>query len=86
MTRADSGLGTGVIHRCDLSHPMFDGSVTHVVLPSRHPCSTPMSDIRDAGFDILGTGLLPGEIDACDAVDGFRNCQHLLIRPARDGG
>jgi len=86
MTRDDSGLGMWVIHRCDLSHPMFDGSVIHVVLPSRRPCSTPMSDIRDAGFDILGTGLLPGEIDACEGVDGLGNCQHLLVRPARDNG
>jgi hypothetical protein len=82
MTAADIGLGTRVLHRCDLSHPMFDGSVTHVVLLSRRPCSTPMSDIRGAGFDIVGTGLLPEEIDGCDAAVGYGNCQHLLVRPS----
>lgn len=82
MTCTESGLGTRVIHRCDLSHLMFDGSVTHVVLPPRRLCSTPMADIRDAGFNILETGLLLEEIEECDAVDRHRNCQHLLVRPA----
>lgn len=86
MTSADVGLGTWIVHRCDLSHPMFDGAVTHIVLPPRRPCSTPLSDIRDAGFDVLGAGLFPGEIDECDAVDGYGNCQHLLVRPSRDAG
>jgi len=85
MTRA-AGLGTSVVHRCELSHPMFDAPVTHVVLPPHRPCSTPVSDIRDAGFDVVATGLFPGEIDGCDDADGYGNCQHLLVRPAGDGG
>ena len=84
MTRATPDLGTSVVHRCELSHPMFDAPVTHVVLPPRRPCSTKLSDIRDAGFDVVATGLLPGEVDRCDHADDG-NCQHLLVHPPGDG-
>jgi len=84
MIQQGISLGTPVFHRCELSHPMFDAPVTHVVLPPRRPCSTPLSDIRDAGFNVLGTGLFPEEIDGCDAVDGYGNYQHLLVRPSQD--
>ena len=80
MTSADVGLGTWVIHRCDLSHPMFDGAVTHIVLPPRRPCSTPLSDIRDAGFDVVGYGVFPSELDGCD-VAGIGG-EQVLLRPA----
>ncbi|QLG48323.1 hypothetical protein [Natrinema halophilum] len=74
MTRAAPSLGTSVVHRCELLHPMFDVPVTHVVLPPRRPCSTPLSDIRDARFDVVATGLFPGEINGCDHADDYGNC------------
>jgi hypothetical protein len=85
MTQQGVSLGTPVVHRCELSHLMFDAPVTHVVLPARRPCSTPLSDIRAAGFDVLATGLFPGEIDGCDDAGAYGNSQHLLVRPSKDG-
>lgn len=84
MTRA-AGLGTSVVHRCELSHPMFDAPVIHVVFPPRRPCSTLVSDIRDAGFDIVATGLFPEEINGCDDVGRNENCQHLLVKRSLKG-
>lgn len=80
------GLGTSVVHRCELSHPMFDAPVIHVVFPPGRPCSTPRSDIQDAGFDVLATGLLPSELEECPDAGSFGNCRHLLVRPANVHG
>lgn len=72
-------VGTPVVHRCEADHAMFDDPVIHVVLPPRRPGSTPLSDICDAGFDVVGYGVFPSEIDGCD-VAGIGG-EHVLIRP-----
>ena len=46
-----AGLGTPAVHRCVTATPST-GLVTHVVLPSRTPGSTPFSDLRDAGWSV----------------------------------
>lgn len=58
---------------------MFDDPVIHVVLPPRRPGSTPLSDIRDAGFTVVGYGVFPNEIGWCDETGIYG--EHVLIRP-----
>jgi hypothetical protein len=84
MIRQGVSQGTPVVHQCELSHLMFDAPVTHVVLPPSRVYSTPLSDIRAAGFDVLATGLFPGEIGGCDDAGAYGNCQHLLVRSSKE--
>jgi len=66
--------------------PYTDDRVIHVVLPPRQLTSTRVTDLRDAGFDVVASGVLPSEIPGCPLDDPLGNGHHLLIRPSREGG
>lgn len=74
------GLGTPVAHRCETVTATGDREVVHVVLSPRRPCGTPVSDLRDAGRDVLASGVLPEEIPECSDADAHPGCKHLLLR------
>jgi len=59
VTGRDRSLGTPVVHRCETVAATGGREVVHVVLPPRRPCGTPLSDLRDAGHDVLAFGVLP---------------------------
>ena len=48
---SEAGLGTPAVHRCVAATPST-GLVCHVVLPPRTLGSTPVSDLRDAGWSV----------------------------------
>jgi hypothetical protein len=79
VTGRDRGLGTPVVHRCE-TVAATGREVVHVVLPPRRPCGTPLSDLRNAGNDVLAFGVLPEEIPDCSDSDAHPRCEHLLIR------
>lgn len=82
MTGDDPGLGLGtpVVHRCETVSATDGREVVHVVLPPRHPYATPLSDLRDAGYDVLAFFVLPEEIPQCPDADAHPGREHLLLR------
>ena len=80
MTGRDRGLGTPVVHRCETVAATGDRPVYHVVLPPRRPCETPITDLEDAGHEVLAFGVFPGEIPECPDADAHPGCEHLLLR------
>lgn len=74
MTGRDRGLGTPVVHQCETVVATGGREVVHVVLPPRRPCATPLSDLRDAGHDVLAYGVLPEEIPECPDADVHQGC------------
>ena len=81
MNAADGhGFGTSVVHRCETDPATGDLPVYHVVLPPRRPCETPITDLKDAGYEVLAYGVLPGEIPECPVADGYPGCEHLLLQ------
>ncbi len=68
-----------VAHACRTLTVYFDAPVMHATI-RRTPTTTPLSDLRDAGFDVFAYGVFPSEIDGCD-VDGIGG-EHVLLRPA----
>jgi len=66
-----------VAHVCRTSAVYFDAPVIHATI-RRPPTATPLSDLRDAGFDVVAVGVFPSEIPGCDAAEAGGN--HLLIR------
>lgn len=83
MTGDDPGLGTPVVHRCETVAATGGRGVVHVVLPPGQPGGTPLSDLRDAGHDVLAFGVLPEEIPECPDADAYPGCEHLLLRRSR---
>lgn len=83
MTGRDHSLGTPVVHRCETVAATGGRQVVHVVLPPRRPGGTPVSDLRDAGHDVLAFGVLPEEIPECPNADAYPGCEHLLLRRSR---
>lgn len=80
MTGYDRTLGTPVVHRCETVAATGDREVIHVVLRPRRPCATPLSDLRDAGHDVLAVGVLPSELPACAAAESYPGCEHVLLQ------
>lgn len=80
MTGRDRSLGTPVVHRCETVAATGDRQVVHVVLPPRRLCATPLSDLRDAGHEVLAYGVVPEEIPECPRADAHPGCEQLLIR------
>jgi len=80
VTGRDRGLGTPVVHRCETVAATGGRDVIHVVLPPRRPCTSPVSDLRDAGHDVLAFGVLPSELPECPDADAYPGCEHLLLR------
>jgi hypothetical protein len=80
MTGFDRSLGTPVVHRCETVAATGGREVIHVVLPPRRPCATPVSDLRDAGHDVLAYGVLPSELPECPDVDAHPGCEHVLLQ------
>jgi hypothetical protein len=81
MNAADRhGFGTSVIHRCETVPATGDRPVYHVVLPPRQPCETPITDLEDAGHEVLAYGVFPEEIPECPVADEYPGCEHLLLR------
>lgn len=74
-----TGVGTPVEHLCETDHHMFGDFVLHVVLTPHHLCSTPLRDLRDAGYAIVAVGVLPDELPECPAAEGYVGCEHVLI-------
>jgi hypothetical protein len=66
--------------------PYTDDRVIHVVLPPRQLTSTQLTDLHDAGFDIVASGVLPSEVPGCPLDDPLGNGDHLLVRPPREDG
>lgn len=72
------------VHVCRASSaPSATGRVYHVALGPRRPGQTPLSDLRDAGYEVVGYGVLPEEIPECPDADGYPRCEHLLLRQSR---
>lgn len=80
MTGYDRSLGTPVVHRCETVAATGDREVIHVVLRPRRPCATPVSDLRDAGHDVLAFGVLSSEVPDCPDADAHPGCDHALLR------
>ena len=81
MTAADGhAFGTSVVHRCETVPSTGDRPVYHIVLPPRRPCGTPITDLKDAGHQVLAYGVFPGEIPECPVADEYPVCEHLLLR------
>jgi hypothetical protein len=80
VTGFDRSLGTPVVHRCETVAATGGREVIHVVLPPRRPCATPVSDLRDAGHDVLAYGVLPSELPECPDVDAHPGCEHVLLQ------
>lgn len=81
MNAADGpSFGTSVVHRCETVPSTGDRPVYHVVLPPHWPCETPITDLEDAGHEVLAYGVLPEEIPECPDADAHPGCEHLLIR------
>jgi len=80
MTCAGDGLPTRVVHRCEAVLQPSGRHVLHVVLPPRRPCATPLSDLRDAGHDVLAVSVLPSELPACAAAEAYGGCEHVLLQ------
>jgi len=74
-------VGTPVDHRCEMRHPMFDDPVIHVILPGRRPTATPLSDIRDAGFDVVAVDVTRRELEGCPVVEEPIG-RHVFLRNA----
>ena len=74
MKGYDHGLGTSVVHRCEIVVSTDDRPILHVVLPPSQPCSTPISDLRDAGHSVLAFGMLSKQVPECPASDAYSNC------------
>jgi hypothetical protein len=72
-----------MVHRCETVAATGGREVVHVVLPPRRPSGTPVSDLRDAGRDVLAFGVLPGEIPECPDADAHPGCEHVLLRCSR---
>jgi hypothetical protein len=70
-----------VAHACRTSTVYFDPPVIHATIHRRHPTATPVSDLRDAGFDVVAVGIQPSAVGGCsfDEPGG----RHLLLRPAK---
>lgn len=68
------------VHVCRASSaPSATGRVYHVALGPRRPGQTPLSDLRDAGYEVLACGVVSGEVPECD-VSSWPRCEHLLLR------
>lgn len=80
MTGYDRVLGTPVIHQCETVAATGGREVVHVVLPPRRPCATPLSDLRDAGHEVVAVGVLPSEVPECPVADHYPGCEQLLVR------
>ena len=80
MTGRDRGLGMPVVHRCETVAATGGRGVIHVVLPPRRPCAFPVSDLRDAGHDVLAFGVQSSELPECPGADAYSGCEHLLLR------
>lgn len=74
-----TGVGTPVEHLCEIDHPMFEPTVFHVVLSPRHLCSTPLCDLRDAGYAIVAVGVFPEELPGCPIASSSGGCEQVLI-------
>ena len=68
-----------VLHSCDARTVYFEDPVRHVVISAQGPCSTPLSDLKDTGFDMVAAGVLPREVIGCDDADRFLRGQHVLL-------
>jgi len=80
-TRNDPSWHPAVIHTCQLPNCAHTNTpVIHVVLAPRQIGETPLTDIQDAGYDLLAASLFLGELEACDAVNQYSHCQHCLLR------
>lgn len=76
---------SAVDHACARpATPYSDGRLVHVVLPPRQLTSTRVTDLRDAGFDIVAFGGLPSEVPGCPVDGALGNGNHLLVRPTRE--
>ena len=69
---------SSVIHSCRARTVYFDDAVTHVVTVEHGPRSPSASDFEDAGYDVVGVGILPSAIGGC-TFDGPGG-RHLLLR------
>jgi len=74
------GAWAGVNHVCDLRVVYFDDAVTHVVTPAHGPRSPSACDFEDAGFDVIGVGMLRSELRGCPHADDFPAGRHMLVR------
>ena len=85
MTAADDhAFGTSAVHRCETVPSTGNRPVYHVVLPPRRPCEAPITDIEDAGHEVLAYGVFPGEIPECPVADGYPGYEHLLLRRSEE--
>lgn len=85
MTAAKSGRGLSVqiVHDYETMPATGKRSVLHVVLPSRRPLLTPLTDLQDAGYAVVAVGVLPSDLPECPVADGYPGCEHLLLRRSR---
>ena len=74
------GLGIAVVHQCETVAAKGDHLVVHIVLSPRQPYATPLSDLEDAGYDVVAYGVLPEEIPECPEAAAYSGCEHLLLR------
>ena len=74
-----------VEHTCvQTSTPYTDDPLIHVVLAPRQLTSTRVTNLRDAGFDVVAYGVFPSEVPDCSVDDAFGTGEHLLVRPRDD--
>lgn len=73
-------VGTPVVHNCRTAHSMSEDQVIHLVLPPRRPGSTPLLDLREAGYEVVAFSPFPEEISGCpDSLD-YPGCEQVLLR------
>jgi len=69
VAMTDAGSFPGVVHTCRVSTVYSTASVIHAGLHRRHPTATPVSDLRDAGFDVVAVGIQPSAVGGCSFDD-----------------
>ena len=85
MNAADGHVfGKSVVHRYETVPTTGGRPVYHVVLPLRQSCETPITDLEDAGYEVLAYGVLPEEIPECPVADTYPGCEHLLLRRSEE--
>lgn len=73
-----------VLHTCRAAGTLYASrGAIHAVLAPARPGQTPLSDIKDAGYEILAYGVFPSEVPECDHAESYPQCQHLLLRRRR---
>lgn len=72
---------SAVLHACrSPGTPYSSREVIHVVLGPPRPGGTPLTDLRDAGYEVVAYGVLSSEVPECPERDDYPTCRHVLLR------